>query len=137
EKLVTIGLHPSSYGLLDGAAPDEMKRQINNARTQLREKLGIEAKLFAYPSGQISSAYRDVVAAAGFDAACGQQSGVAYAGSDLYTLPRFVMTESYGDLDRFRMTVNALPLPVTDVEPKDPHLATLKPVIGFTLDPAV
>ncbi|HTK85446.1 MAG TPA: polysaccharide deacetylase family protein [Patescibacteria group bacterium] len=137
NKLVTIGLHPSSYGLLVESSADEVKRQINNARTSLRDKLGIEAKYFAYPSGEISAAYRDIVAASGFDAALGQQSGVAYAGSDLYALPRFVMTESYGDLDRFRMTVNALPLPVTDVEPKDPHLTTMKPAIGFTVDAAL
>ncbi len=137
QKLVTIGLHPANYELLDSANADEIKRQINNARTRLRDMTGVDTKFFAYPSGQYSTAYRDIVAASGFDAAFGQQSGVAYGGADIYGLPRFVMTESYGDIDRFRMTVNALPLPVSDVEPKDPHLSTMKPVIGFTVDGAL
>ncbi len=134
HKLATIGLHPASYIRLYNKDDGEMARQLNKARTKFREKLEKEPDLFAYPFGEYSKAYRDLVKKQGFDAALGQQSGAAYGGSDIYALPRFTMTESHGGLDRFRLTVNALPLPVTEIQPKDPLLQTKKPSIGFTVD---
>lgn len=135
NKLVTIGLHPIRYERLTDQPAEEIRRQINSARARLRDMLGVETPLFAYPFGEYSSAYRDIVANARFDAAFGQQSGVVYAGSDMFALPRFSMTESYAGLSRFRMIAAALPLPVTDVEPRDPHLDNLRPNIGFTVTP--
>ena len=137
NELVTVGLHPASYDELSASDPGEIRRQINAARARLREMAEIEADLFAYPFGSYSTAYRDIVAASGFGAAFGQQSSVAWSGSDPYALPRFTMTESFGDLDRFRMTASALPLPVADVEPKNPDLSTAHPAIGFTVDEAL
>ncbi len=137
NKMVTIGLHPASYTRLYNEPETEITRQINTARARFREELQTEATLFAYPFGEYSAAYRDIIEAQGFDAAVGQQSSVAYAGSDLYALPRFAMTESHGGLDRFRLTANALPIPVKDTEPRDPLLKTQTPSIGFTIDKAL
>ena len=47
------------------------------------------------------------------------------------------MTERYGNLERFRLVVNALPLPAIDLEPQDPYLTGEKPSIGFSLPPAL
>ena len=66
----------------------------------------------------------------GFLAAFGQQSGVAYSKSDPFSIPRFTLTETFGDMDRFVMTANALPLPVSDIAPEDSFKTTS---IGFTL----
>lgn len=137
NDLVTVGLHPATYQRLHHAPQEELLRQLNTARASFRDRLGHEPRLFAYPFGEYSKAYRDLIAAQGFDAAFGEQSGVAHDGADVYALPRFVMTESYGDLDRFLMTAHALPLPVTDVSPADPRLDNAKPAIGFTVDPAL
>lgn len=134
NRLVTIGLHPAAYTHMAGAADEDVRRQINNARTRVREVLGMEPALFAYPFGEYSSTYHNIVASSGFTAAFGQQSGVAYMGEDIFSLPRFPMTESFGDMERFQMTATALPLPVSDEQPKDPRLDTLNPVIGFTVD---
>lgn len=137
NKLVTVGLHPATYTHLADAPDEEIKRLINNARARMREVLGTEPALFAYPFGEYSSAFHDTVAASGFTAAFGQQSGVAFAGEDMFSLPRFPMTESYGDMDRFKMTASALPLPVVDTEPRDPRLNSANPVVGFTVDDAL
>lgn len=134
DRLGTIGLHPASYVRLYSEPEAEITRQINKARAIYREKLGEEPALFAYPFGEYSKIYRDIIETQGFAAAFGQQSGAAHTGSDLFTLPRFSMTESHGGLDRFRLTADALPLPVTDIEPRDPVLATARPSIGFTVD---
>ena len=69
----------------------------------------------------------------GFDAAFGQHSGVIHAGESLYYLPRFALNEQFGDLERFRLGANALPLRVTDVTPADPLLQTATPAFGFTV----
>jgi len=137
ERQVTIGLHPASYIRLADEPAAERARQLNNARARFREELRQEPTFFAYPFGEYSAAYRELIAQQGFRAAFGQQSGVAWAGSDLLALPRFPMTDAYGGLDRFQMTATALPLPVTDIAPPDPHLSTSTPSIGFTVDPAL
>lgn len=137
NKLATVGLHPAAYMHLADAPEEELRRQVNNARARMREMTGTEPTLFAYPFGEYSAAFRNIVESAGFVAAFGQQSGVAYVGEDMFTLPRFPMTESFGDIDRFQMTASALPLPVSDEQPKDPRLDTANPVIGFTIDKAL
>ena len=56
-------------------------------------------------------------------------------GLDRYYLPRFALNETYGDLDRFRLVVNALPLSVDGMTPGDPLLddANNPPAFGFTV----
>lgn len=133
SRLVTFGLHPANYARQGTLPPVEIRRQINNALTRIRAELEVEPALFAYPFGEYSPSYKAAIKEMGFTAAFGQQSGIAHAGDDLFALPRFTLTEPYADMDRFRMTANALPLPVADVSPADPVLRTLTPAIGFTL----
>lgn len=131
--LVNFGLHPAGYGRLAAGKAEDIRRDINRSLADIREELDITPSLFAYPFGEYDASYKTIVRDMGFKAAFAQQSGVAYAGEDRFALPRFTLTESYGDMDRFLMTANALPLPVKDVAPADPHLSSLSPAIGFTL----
>lgn len=134
NPLVTLGLHPASYTRLAGEEDAEIRRQVNNALTLTRKELRRTPSFFAYPFGEYSLAYRNIIAESGFQAAFGQQSGAAYRGSDLFALPRFALTENYADTERFRMVASALPLPVTDITPDDPHIDEGNPpVFGFTL----
>jgi len=137
NKLVTLGLHPASYTHLIDSPKEEITRQINKAKIRFREKLNLEPLLFAYPFGEYSTSYKDIVETSGFQFAFGMQSGVAYSGAGMMALPRFTMTESYGTLDRFKLVVNALPLPVTDIKPDNPHLSSNNPIVGFTIDKAL
>lgn len=130
---VNIGVHPASYTRLAGLPENRIAEQINRAKGRYREELGKNPELFAYPFGEYSLAYRNLIANSGFEAAFGQQSGVAWPGSDFFALPRFTMTDSFADLERFRLTANALPLPVSQKEPEDFYLANNNPVIGFTV----
>ena len=133
NPLVGFGLHPAGYGRLADNNSDEIKRQINNSVAAIRKELDIDVALFAYPFGEYDAAYEKIVADMGLKAGFGQQSGVAYAGDDRFALPRFTLTERYGDIERFQMTANALPFPMKDISPADPHLETLTPAIGFTV----
>lgn len=137
DPRVTIGLQSALYTHLDDLSEEDIKRGVNNARSRYRDMIGEAPKLYAYPFGEISTAYRDFIAAQGFTAAFGQQSGTASPASDIYALPRFSMTEQYGDLDRFDFAISALPLPVTDIEPADPYITGSAPAIGFTLPPSL
>lgn len=133
NDLVSFGIEPASGLPLANASPSEIKRQINNSITKIRDEMDIEPTIFAYPYGVYNPAYASIVKEMGFTAAFAQQSSPAHAGTNLFALPRFMMTGTYGDMDRFRMAANALPLPVTDIAPDDPVLRTNSPAIGFTL----
>ncbi len=132
--LATIGLHPMAYMRLTQTPADEIRRQVNSAIATYRENLNHDPVLFAYPFGEYGRTYRAIVENSGFKAALGQQSGVAYNGSDRFALPRFVLTERFGDTERFQTLLGALPLPVTGVEPDEPSISTASPVIGFTVN---
>ncbi len=130
---VTLGLHPATYRHLLETNEEELKKQINRAKSRYREEFEEEALYFSYPFGEYSKAIQKLVKDNHFIAAFGQQSGVASETSDLFGIPRFAMTESYGGIERFQLTANALPLRVKDISPDDPLLKNNPPAIGFTL----
>lgn len=129
---ITLGLSSYHYDHMGDWPASKLFADINQAKALFREKLGMEARYFAYPYGEFSSAYRDVIAKSGFKAAFGQNSGILQSDSkDIYTLPRFAMTEEFGDIERFRLTSAALPFPVQDIDPAAPYISELNS-IGFT-----
>jgi peptidoglycan/xylan/chitin deacetylase (PgdA/CDA1 family) len=131
--LVTFGILPAAYSRLMDKPEAEILGQINKAKVRFREELKMEPTLFSYPFGEYSLPFVALIKDQGFDAAFGLQSGVAYAASDFYALPRFTMTESFGDMERFELVSHALPLPVHDAEPADPSIDTDQPLIGFSV----
>ncbi|GJL85346.1 MAG: hypothetical protein DHS20C02_11210 [Micavibrio sp.] len=133
NPLVTLGILPSAYMRLSGQPQEEILRQLNRARSAHQEHFGTQPKLFSYPFGEHSLAYRNIIENQKFDAAFGLQSGAVHSAADPYTLPRFSMTENYGDIERLRLVSSALPLPVRDIEPEDPYLTTSTKSIGFSV----
>ncbi len=134
---VEVGVLPASYARLSEQSESEIRRQVNKAVMRHREVFGNPPDWFSYPFGDYSLAYKSIIQNTGFRAAFGLQSGTVFGSSDFYALPRFAMTERYGSLERFRLVVNALPLPAIDLEPQDPYLTGEKPSIGFSLPPAL
>jgi peptidoglycan/xylan/chitin deacetylase (PgdA/CDA1 family) len=130
---VTIGNHTWTHLHMAGASIDRNREEIRHARRRLSEELSVDPPLFAYPFGEMSSAVRDLVIAEGFKAAFGQHSGVAHSSGDAYFIPRFAFNEQFGDLARFRRAVDAMPLPVADITPADPLIATNPPAFGFSV----
>ncbi len=134
---VDFGLLPANYGRLYTQDNQTILSQINKARVAFRKNLGREPTLFSYPFGEYSLAYKTLIADQGFTAALGLHSGAASSASDMHALPRFSMTEIYGDKERFEMVTNALPLPVTDMEPQDLYLTAPKTHFGFSVTKAL
>jgi hypothetical protein len=47
------------------------------------------------------------------------------------------MNEKYGGMERFLLAVNALPIPILDLSPKDPLISKNPPFYGFTLSDSI
>jgi len=134
---VTIGSQTASHPHMPELGADRNIAELDKSNRRFVQELGAPPSLFAYPFGEYSLAVRESVAAAGFAAAFGQHSGVAYAGHDRFTLPRFALNETFGSLVRFKLAANALPLPVGEITPADTFIGHNPPQFGFTVDPGV
>ncbi len=134
---VTIGSQTASHPHMTTLSAEAIRRELQASNQRFREELGQEPRLFAYPYGEFDRLSRRVVEEEGFMAAFGQHSGVAYTGHDPMWLPRFTFNERYGDLDRFIMAANALPLKLSDLTPEDTQLSRSNnpPAFGFTVAP--
>ncbi len=133
EAGVTIGNHTVSHLHMPDASKGKRLEEIESSNNRYEKELGRRPEVFAFPYGESSSAVQAMVKNSGFIAAFGQHSGVAGGGMNQFDLPRFALNENYGSLARFKMVVNALPLPVTDVTPADPLISgNNPPAMGFT-----
>jgi len=134
---VTIGSQTASHPHLPDIEIEQVKIELDRAAQRIADETGERPTLIAYPYGEYGSEIQRVVAGRGYTAALGQHSGVAHAGGDRFGLPRFALNESYGGVDRFRLTAGALPLPVRDRVPADLILQQNPPAFGFTVDPSI
>jgi peptidoglycan/xylan/chitin deacetylase (PgdA/CDA1 family) len=130
---VNLGALGASGQPMAGRSPGELESDLDRMTQRFREELGQVPSLFAYPHGEYSLTVRRLIEQRGFRAAFGQQSGVAHGRGDPFTLPRFVMNEAFGSIDRFTLAANALPLMATDITPADPVLRVNPPILGFTI----
>lgn len=132
---VTVGHRGAARRHMPKRTGAANQAEIAHASTRFRQELGAVPEIFAYPYGEYSLVLRDLVAGAGFAAAFGKQSGAVARTSDRYALPRFALNEAYGEIARFRLVVNSLPLPVTGVIPSDPLVRPHNnpPPYGFTV----
>jgi poly-beta-1,6-N-acetyl-D-glucosamine N-deacetylase len=130
---VTIGHHGAAHAHMAFARAETNSADIAKATGRFVEELGRRPDLFAYPYGEYSRALRAAVEAAGFVAAFGQHSGVAWAGGDMFAWPRFALNERWGEIERFRLIASALPLPVVEISPADMLLGPNPPPFGFTV----
>ena len=132
---VTIGNHSAAHGQMWQADEDANRDDLLRAQKRLRDELGVDATLFAYPYGEWNGAVRALVADLGFIAAFGQHSGVVATHTDRLNLPRFALNESYGAMERFGLIVDTVPLGASAITPADQILAENPPAVGFTVAP--
>ena len=127
--------HPHMHQINIENAKDEL--QISNER--FLEEIGQKPKLFAYPYGEYNLDVIRLVKQAGFDAAFGQNSGIAHGYNGFFELPRFAMNEQYGTIDRLQLAIDGLPLKVDQIVPEDVVLLNKNnpPNYGFTLAPDI
>lgn len=111
-------------------------RDLSQAEQQFKQHLGYKPDLYCYPYGEYNPDMQDILRENNYRAAAAQKSGVIYAGSDMYALPRFPMTSSYGIAEKFRAKVRMKALPVLKEQPKDPEIKnTNPPSLSLHIDP--
>ncbi|MCC6597910.1 MAG: polysaccharide deacetylase family protein [Alphaproteobacteria bacterium] len=137
NKNITIGALPASYTHIAHEPTQEIIANLNKARQRYRDVFKAEADFLAYPFGEYSLELKKIARKQGFKYALGLHSGVTQSQTDVFALPRFSMTERYGDLERFQTIATALPLPISDLEPADPLLSGGAWIAGFTLPEAL
>ena len=135
---VTIGSQTASHPHLPDTSDEKLKMELQSSNARFNDEVGFVPKLLAYPFGEFGMREKQAAEQAGFVAAFGQHSGVAYANADIYGLPRFAMNENFGSVQRFRLAANALPLRVYDVTPHDTVLRDQNPpAFGFTVEEGI
>lgn len=130
---VTIGSQTASHLHMPANSDARNREDLTLSNQRFNEELGAVPTLFAYPFGEASSRIEKIVSEAGFTDAFGQHSGALNAAIDRFYMPRFALNENFGDLRRFQLVANALPIPHTDLSPRDPTLEQNPPLFGFTL----
>ena len=128
-----IGVQTASSYHMPLADPGKNEAELNRAIARYRDEFGSAPSLFAYPYGSSDQTARSLVARRSFAAAFGQQGGVAHRHSDLLDLPRVMISEQFGGIERFRLAAQALPLPIIDLLPAQAVLTENPPNVGFTV----
>ncbi len=143
-KGVEIGNHSHSHGHLierqqgedAGSWRNRVKNDLQTAQKLIETHLGLAPDLFAYPFGEYTPELVEIVKEAGFSAAAGQQSGVVYAGSEIYLLPRFPMGGPFATVEGFLGKLDMRALPVLEAEPFDPVVREENPpLLKLKIDP--
>ena len=133
---VTIGAHTASHMLVSASTTDELRGDIERSFESFQRELGERPTIFSWPKGEMSAAAGDMLAELGFQAAFGYHSGSVNSLADRMQMPRFPMVGNYAQASEFRMRVNTLALPLTNVEPADAMLTGAAPAkFAFTIDP--
>lgn len=93
---------------------DRVEADIKHARQDLHMRLGVAPVMFSYPYGEYSADLQEIVGSLGYFGIA-QQSGAVGAGFDKLAVPRYPMATHYEDMQRFEISVNSRPLPVSKV----------------------
>lgn len=130
---VTIGSQTKSHHHMYKLNKSEIINELSMSNKRFVDEIGSKPKFLAYPYGEYNLEVLEQVKLHGFLAAFGQNSGVAHKSQGIYELPRFAMNEQYGGMERFILAINALPMPISDITPRNPVLDKNPPNYGFTL----
>jgi peptidoglycan/xylan/chitin deacetylase (PgdA/CDA1 family) len=133
---VTIAHHGANHGHGPRLSLNDFKADILKVSKRFQDELGFIPDIYAYPYGEFTPEIQKVIKELGLKAAFGQFSGATGPSSDLFSLSRFPINEKYSDLSRFRLIINSLALPVTNIIPENPLLLPENnpPSFGFSLE---
>ena len=136
-NFVDIGILPARHSHLYLQDDRENLRLLNKAIADYQTIFNERPSLFSYPYGEYTARYKMAVKDRNFQAAIGIHSGAISPESDFNALPRFSITEGYGDIERFAIIVNARPYPAHDIEPDETLIEGTKPPSMKLADPGL
>lgn len=111
------------------------KEEIELSQSMIVKHLSITPEVFSYPYGEFDNEMKNIVKKAGFIAAAAQNSGVIYAGGDLFECPRFPMSEAYSSREKFAEKASTHALKIISRSPNDYMLPENgRPLLTLTID---
>ena len=132
---VEIGAHTSSHNHMPITDNNRNLSELLNSNSRMLKEIGHIPILFAYPFGEMSTQNLQQINKAGYKIAFGQHSGVVNPSTDFKYIPRFALNETYGNIDRLRLILNTLPIPVAEITPANPFIKNQNPPdFGFTVN---
>ncbi len=139
DEGVQIGSQTTSHPHMHQISITDAEDELTSSNERFLTEIGQRPRLFAYPFGEYNLDVIEAVKQAGFDAAFGQNSGIAHGYNGFFELPRFAMNEQYGTIERLQLAIDGLPLKVDQIVPEDVVLddANNPPNYGFTLAPEI
>ncbi|WP_306253730.1 polysaccharide deacetylase family protein [Parvularcula sp. IMCC14364] len=90
-----IGSHGLDHVDMTTRTPSELRRQLENARERIEDRLGSECRAFAYPWGRNDATSRTAVMTAGYAHGAGTLHGPLRYGSSLIAFPRIDIRREY------------------------------------------
>jgi peptidoglycan/xylan/chitin deacetylase (PgdA/CDA1 family) len=88
QEGIEIGAHTVTHARLPTLEIEKARQEICGSKADIKENLGFEAGSFAYPYGLLNADVRDLVAKAGYSAACTVNDGLNHPAVDNCLLRR-------------------------------------------------
>jgi peptidoglycan/xylan/chitin deacetylase (PgdA/CDA1 family) len=85
---IAFGAHTVTHPLLTFESPEDVARELAEAKTKIESALGHPVQAFAYPNGDWNPEVRGAVVAAGYRCAFQVQRGWYTRGDDMFTIRR-------------------------------------------------
>jgi peptidoglycan/xylan/chitin deacetylase (PgdA/CDA1 family) len=85
---ISFGAHTRYHAWLDRVSPDELVRELREAKQKIESELEQSCDILAYPNGNHNAAVRAAAAAEGYRYAMTQDRGINRAGTDPLALYR-------------------------------------------------
>lgn len=89
---IEIGSHTLSHPYLPRVSDEQARTEVQVSRDRIAQELGRPVRFFCYPSGDMGRRERDLVAAAGYDAAVSVAPGCNRPGFDRWAVRRTEVT---------------------------------------------
>lgn len=109
---IEIGNHTHSHAYFLDLPENErltaLENEVKLSQKLINENIDITPEVFAYPFGEFSLEMKEKIKDLGFKAAAAQNSGVLYAGTDLFSIPRFPMAEAFANSFKSKAMMKAL-----------------------------
>jgi len=97
--LVTFGVHTLTHPYLpEITSPAVLKKEIEDPKKILEDKLGRKVDSFCYPGGRFDAKSRQAVIATGYSLATASNPGRRFSDQDLFALKRIRISENCSNL---------------------------------------
>lgn len=116
KPLIHYGSHSHYHHFLIRESKEYIRNDLKTSHKVLKENLNIDTKLFAYPFGEFNKDVKDVLKEFNYYGIT-QESGSIDKNFTKLQIPRFPMSFTYGQLDRFKSVLNMKPLKIENIKP--------------------